>query len=88
MVRLSFQNDLLPNVIESVVFDGALPAHSGDAVFGLGQRIHCGFPSAFQYVRVADRQVGPSYLEIDGGLHVRFVLGVEDSEGFVTAFGS
>jgi len=77
--RPRFQNRQVPNQVKRLVLDGGLPAVLHLTFFEFDHLVHDELPVARGNLRVAGGQIGPGDLQVHGGLLLRFVARMEES---------
>ena len=82
MRGVGFQNRQVADEIKRLVLHRHDVPGMGRVGFGLGQLVHCRLPSALGNLRVGGRQIRPRNMQVQDGLAVGFVLGMQEREGF------
>jgi hypothetical protein len=71
-----------------MVFDRPLPADAGVVPLRQHDFVHGGLPCAFDDLGIARRKIGAGDLQVHGGLLVRLVLGMEQTNPGCPIFGA
>ena len=77
-----------PKRIERVLFERAHVTFARAPLLGFDKFVHDDLPGARHDVWIAGGQIGAGNLQIDGGLTVRLVLGVQQAECFDPVCGA
>jgi hypothetical protein len=81
------QDDNFSDAVERLVLNRHAPAFGGRTLLQFDNLIHHQLPISCSDCRIARHQIGACDVQIDGGLLVGLVSGVEEPLGFLLAFG-
>ena len=87
VLSLGFDDDLVSNVIQRLVFGCANPAVSGRPMFSSKQRVECILPGARRDSGVAPGQIRLGELKIEVGISEGLVFGQDNLSGRVPVSG-
>jgi len=87
MFRPRFQQQNLPKGIERSVLDRALPTLERIALLRGRHNVHDVLPGAGAHFGITGGEIRARDVEIESGLHVRFVLRREEATGFEAVLG-